>query len=218
MTLIRRQQKRSRHLSFITIFLLLYVPLFLKNNLFFRVRDICTVGDNCLDLSVPQYRNTSFLLFWRASVSWPLLCLCRPFCIFERCLDSNPESCSNAYFIYMEYNIISCLFLYLGCAHTHLIYPRNLVNGPVNIIYIISVTNTYYTWYTEASIYVHYIYNSVHRICTVQVLDIYLCTLFLEKIHKEGWGKITANVLYKLNFKIKIVVFSWCTFENVVCM
>jgi hypothetical protein len=22
-----------------------------------------------------------------------LLCLCRPFCIFERCLDSNPESC-----------------------------------------------------------------------------------------------------------------------------
>ncbi len=26
-------------------------------------------------------------------VYWPLLCLCRPFCIFERCLDSNPESC-----------------------------------------------------------------------------------------------------------------------------
>ncbi len=24
---------------------------------------------------------------------WPLLRLCRPFCIFERCLDSNPESC-----------------------------------------------------------------------------------------------------------------------------
>ncbi len=24
---------------------------------------------------------------------WPLLCLCHPFCIFERCLDSNPESC-----------------------------------------------------------------------------------------------------------------------------
>ncbi len=23
----------------------------------------------------------------------PLLCLCRPFCSFERCLDSNPESC-----------------------------------------------------------------------------------------------------------------------------
>ncbi len=24
---------------------------------------------------------------------WPLLCLCRAFCIFERCLDSNPETC-----------------------------------------------------------------------------------------------------------------------------
>jgi hypothetical protein len=30
---------------------------------------------------------------WRAGVCWSLLCLCRPFCIFERCLDSNPESC-----------------------------------------------------------------------------------------------------------------------------
>ncbi len=26
---------------------------------------------------------------------WPHLCLCRPFCNFERCLDSNPESCRN---------------------------------------------------------------------------------------------------------------------------
>ncbi len=26
-------------------------------------------------------------------MSWPLLCLSRPFCIFERCLDSNPEPC-----------------------------------------------------------------------------------------------------------------------------
>ncbi len=36
-------------------------------------------------------------LFWRARVCWPcpLLCLCRPFCIFERCLDSNLESCRN---------------------------------------------------------------------------------------------------------------------------
>jgi hypothetical protein len=31
--------------------------------------------------------------FGRARMCWPLLCLCRPFCIFERCLDSNPESC-----------------------------------------------------------------------------------------------------------------------------
>jgi hypothetical protein len=26
-------------------------------------------------------------LFWLARVCWPILCLCRPFCIFERCLD-----------------------------------------------------------------------------------------------------------------------------------
>jgi hypothetical protein len=32
------------------------------------------------------------VFFWQARVCWPLLCLCRPFCIFERCLDSNPES------------------------------------------------------------------------------------------------------------------------------
>jgi hypothetical protein len=31
----------------------------------------------------------------RAIVCWPLLCLCRPFCIFEKCLDSNPETCSS---------------------------------------------------------------------------------------------------------------------------
>jgi hypothetical protein len=29
----------------------------------------------------------------RARVRWPFLCLCRPFCISERCLDSNTESC-----------------------------------------------------------------------------------------------------------------------------
>ncbi len=31
-------------------------------------------------------------IFWRAKGCWPILCLCRPCCIFERCLDSNPES------------------------------------------------------------------------------------------------------------------------------
>ncbi len=37
------------------------------------------------------------ILFWRSTVCWPLFCcLCRPFCIFERCLDSNPESCRMA--------------------------------------------------------------------------------------------------------------------------
>ncbi len=35
-------------------------------------------------------RGNFFLyIFWRSRVCWPLLCLCRPFCIFERCLDSN---------------------------------------------------------------------------------------------------------------------------------
>jgi hypothetical protein len=33
-----------------------------------------------------------YLYSW-ARVCWPLLCLCRPFCIFKTCLDSNPESC-----------------------------------------------------------------------------------------------------------------------------
>ncbi len=40
--------------------------------------------------------NTSkycIFFFWRARVCWPLFCLCRRFCIFERCLDSKPESC-----------------------------------------------------------------------------------------------------------------------------
>jgi hypothetical protein len=45
--------------------------------------------------STPHYSSWKF--FWRATVCWPLLCLCRPFCIFERCLDSNPESCRSNY-------------------------------------------------------------------------------------------------------------------------
>jgi hypothetical protein len=39
-----------------------------------------------------SHREKYFFL-GRAKVCWPLLCLCRTFCIFERCLDSNPESC-----------------------------------------------------------------------------------------------------------------------------
>jgi len=37
-------------------------------------------------------------------VCWTLLCLCRPFCIFERCLDSNPESCRSK----QTRNVIPC--------------------------------------------------------------------------------------------------------------
>jgi hypothetical protein len=32
-------------------------------------------------------------VIWQPRVCWPLLCICCPFCIFERCLDSNSESC-----------------------------------------------------------------------------------------------------------------------------
>ncbi len=31
-------------------------------------------------------RSFFWIFFWRARVCWPLLCVCRPFCIFERCL------------------------------------------------------------------------------------------------------------------------------------
>ncbi len=34
------------------------------------------------------------IFFWRARVCRPLLRLCRPFMIFEGCLDSNPEYCN----------------------------------------------------------------------------------------------------------------------------
>ncbi len=37
-------------------------------------------------------RFTFLYIFWWARVCWPLLYLCRPFVIFEGCLDSNPES------------------------------------------------------------------------------------------------------------------------------
>ncbi len=41
-----------------------------------------------------SYQVSIFCIyFWRARICWPLLCLCRPFCVFERCLDSNPTSC-----------------------------------------------------------------------------------------------------------------------------
>jgi hypothetical protein len=40
-----------------------------------------------------RYVSETFLNIFLAGVCWPLLCLCRPKCIFESCLDSNPESC-----------------------------------------------------------------------------------------------------------------------------
>jgi hypothetical protein len=56
-----------------------------------------------ISISLMQFLLSSFgfftfILFFvyfllRARVCWPLLCLCRPFYILERCLHSNPESC-----------------------------------------------------------------------------------------------------------------------------
>jgi hypothetical protein len=40
----------------------------------------------------PFSPNFFVYIYWRARVCWPLLCLCRPFCFFERCLYSHPES------------------------------------------------------------------------------------------------------------------------------
>ncbi len=35
---------------------------------------------------------------------WPFFYLCCPFCIFERCLDSNSESCRSKQARYQRYN------------------------------------------------------------------------------------------------------------------
>jgi hypothetical protein len=44
---------------------------------------------------------------------WPVLCLCRPFCISERCLDSNPaESCRSKHVRYQlshPSSLLNCL-------------------------------------------------------------------------------------------------------------
>ncbi len=46
-------------------------------------------------LTQPQLGPSYFFcgIICQARVCWPLLCLCRPVCIFKRCLDLTPESC-----------------------------------------------------------------------------------------------------------------------------
>ncbi len=63
---------------------------------------MCIKNENVAGLSVAyvnqfvRYSGSFFIfIFLRATVCWPLLCICRPFCIFKRCLDSNPESFRN---------------------------------------------------------------------------------------------------------------------------
>ncbi len=55
------------------------------------------------------------VFFWQARVCWTLLCLCRPFCIFGRCLDSNPETCRSKQVRY--YTVASRCKLYRVIAH-----------------------------------------------------------------------------------------------------
>ncbi len=43
----------------------------------------------------PHASKIFFCIFFGRLVCWPLLCWCRSFCIFERCLDPNPESWSS---------------------------------------------------------------------------------------------------------------------------
>jgi hypothetical protein len=79
--------------------------------------------------------------FWRARVCWPLLCLCRPFCIFERCLDSNPESCrSKQHFTNLA---------------THLLdwpsHPSPWLSHPSSFLSVLNIFDRVatYTWCTD---------------------------------------------------------------------
>ncbi len=52
------------------------------------------IDKNLTNFFLSNFRNNFFcILFLELNVFWPLLCLCRPSCIFGRCLDLNPESC-----------------------------------------------------------------------------------------------------------------------------
>jgi hypothetical protein len=57
----------------------------------------CFLKEACQNVSMVGGTFYFFNIFFGVGVGvlvcWPLLCLCRPFCIIERCLDSNPESC-----------------------------------------------------------------------------------------------------------------------------
>jgi hypothetical protein len=43
------------------------------------------------------------ILFWRATVCWSLLCLCRPFCVFGRC--SNPHCNNNPIYVFLFWEL-----------------------------------------------------------------------------------------------------------------
>jgi hypothetical protein len=55
------------------------------------------------------------IFFWRARVCRPLLCLCRPFMIFEGCLYSNPEYCRSKLARYrLSHPFLYCYFWATG--------------------------------------------------------------------------------------------------------
>ncbi len=71
----------------------------------------------------------TIFFFWRSRVCWPLLCLCRSLCIFERCLVSKPESCRSKQ--------VRCQLSHLSPVVTHLPYsPISLSHPPSKFIVI----------------------------------------------------------------------------------
>ncbi len=70
---------------------------------------------------IPFFSIFCFAL--RARAWWPLLCLCRPFCIFVRWLDSNTESCCS---IQARYQL-SHLSLHLALWMRSVLWMRSTV-------------------------------------------------------------------------------------------
>jgi hypothetical protein len=56
--------------------------------------------DTYNDYIFKYYDTILHNIFLVARVCWQLRCLCRPFCIFERCLNSNTESCLSKQALY----------------------------------------------------------------------------------------------------------------------
>jgi hypothetical protein len=88
-------------------------------------------------------RFYSFLgIFWRARVCRPFLCFCRPICIFESCLDSNPESCRSKQASYQLSH--PSPFIYpLGCIYTNN-WGRNVQGLFVNFCILLQVETAIY--------------------------------------------------------------------------
>ncbi len=61
-----------------------------------HMSDLDLITNNCKKSIVfdQKFKYIFCILFWRASVCRPLLCLLHPFCNFDGCLDWNPESYS----------------------------------------------------------------------------------------------------------------------------